>query len=194
MIQRRTFWGHKRWILYAGLILGLGGEIGYLVWQHYRPQPTPTCQGIALYDIQRDRQEILRLFKENWYWLIPEDTPFSAEQFLDPHLLNRTGENKDASKIFVYCLENRPIGFVAYYKQSPTTARLRFIAVDQPYRGKGYSQELMNAALDDMKKEGITKVNLITRTNNQPARKLYTRLGFKQIEEEDGYVHFEKSL
>lgn len=154
------------------------------------------CEGIVPYKPSRDKEFLLTLFADNWYWLVPEHSTFSAERFLTKSASYSPDAplDPDTSKIMVYCHDGKPIGFVAYDKQSFYKGRLRFIAIDQKYRGKGYSEKLMNYALQDMKKMGSTVVQLLTRTNNEAAQKLYKRLNFKSFWESSGFVRFEKEL
>lgn len=175
------------------LIIGSLLITSVIAYWHYNSSIHRPCQGIQLYSPARDRQALITLFKDNWYWLIPDTTIFSVETFLDQNT-KLQGTNKDDNKILVYCVDNKPIGMVAYYDDSYYRGQLRFIVVDKEYRGKGYSKELMNYALNDMKKRGLSKVRLLTRTNNDPARKLYLKLGFKELPPKGGYVEFEKDL
>lgn len=156
----------------------------------------PRCEGIVPYKPSRDRVALLKLFADNWYWLVPESSTFSAERFLTKSASYEETDplDPDVSKIMVYCHNGQPIGFVAYDKQSFYKGRLRFIVLDEKYRGKGYSEKLMKYAMNDLKKMGSTVVDLITRTNNQSAQKLYKRLDFRSYWQDDGFIRFEKEL
>lgn len=175
--------------VFVGLALCIIG-LGY--W--YTHHSAQTCEGIALYNPTRDKQFLLKLFSDNWYWLVPHGLSFSAEKFLDRGTKKSAGETEEDSKIFVYCVQNKPVGFVAYHKELFYKGRLRFIAIDKDHRGRGYSEKLMNFAMDDMKNMGLRLVQLVTRTNNEPAKKLYNKLGFYDFWHDDQYVRFEKSL
>lgn len=176
-------------ITFIGLALLAVAGLGY--WYTHLNQ---ACNGMALYSPARDKARLLTLFKDNWYWLVPEGSSFSAERFLDTGSKKARGESEDDSKIFVYCADNKAVGFVSYYKENFYRGRLRFIAIDKDYRGRGYSEKLMDFALQDMHKMGLRLVQLVTRTNNEPAKKLYERLNFHEFWHDDHYVRFEKSL
>ncbi len=154
------------------------------------------CEGVACYKPSRDRAFIEKLFMDNWYWLIPEQTTFVLKRFLDKSASYSESAplDKDASKIIVYCQEGKPLGFAAYNKESFYKGKLRFIAVEKQARGKGYSQKLMNYALNDLKAMGCSVVELLTRTDNAPAQKLYYNLGFKPLRKEEKFIWFEKVL
>jgi RimJ/RimL family protein N-acetyltransferase len=47
------------------------------------------------------------------------------------------------------------------------------------YRGRGIGGELLKACIEVAKERGITRVELETRADNEPALRLYRRLGFE---------------
>lgn len=151
--------------------------------------------GIYNYEPQRDRAFILSIFEKDWYWLVSEHSfAFSAEYMLDNKASNKNPENKGNLNIKVYLLNQKPVGFVVYFKESFLKGDLRFIAIDESVRGKGYANALLKYALDDLKKMGCINVRLVTRTNNIKAQNLYTKFGFHETWRDDGFVGFEKIL
>jgi RimJ/RimL family protein N-acetyltransferase len=46
------------------------------------------------------------------------------------------------------------------------------------YRGQGIGGALLAATLEAAKQKGLTRIELTVRTDNEPARKLYEKLGF----------------
>lgn len=55
------------------------------------------------------------------------------------------------------------------------------IAVDSGYRRLGIAEALVNALVDALKKSGSHCLTLEVRASNEPAKKLYEKLGFRQI-------------
>ena len=57
---------------------------------------------------------------------------------------------------------------------------LLFIDVNPEFRGKEqrYAERLLRYAIDQMKMMGAASVELVTRTDNEPAQRLYKRVGF----------------
>lgn len=53
------------------------------------------------------------------------------------------------------------------------------IVVHPNYQGKGIGSELMRFGLEEMRKQGYTKIWLHVWKDNMPARKLYTHMGFR---------------
>lgn len=182
-------YAHYRKIFFASALaaVALGASIYWF---------KSSCEGIVPYSIQRDKDAMIALFKDNWYWLVPENTNFSMERFLTKsvHYSPSAPSDRDISKIMVYCYEGKLIGFVAYDKESFYKGRIRFIVIDKKYRGQGYSEKLMDFAMRDLKNMGSTIVHLLTRTDNQAAQKFYERIGFNKYWQDDGFVKFEKAL
>ena len=177
----------------AIVIAALAGLVYY-----YSPMRSRT--GIMPYHAARDRTATIKMFRDNWYWLIadagkntnPEESPFSVEQYLDGGYIAK-GEKRDET-IAVYCIDNNMIGLVSYYSESFYKGILHFIVVDPAHRGRGYAEKLLRHALEDMKKRGLSLVQLLTRCDNIPAQKLYTKLGFKEFWRDNNFVKFEKEL
>lgn len=48
------------------------------------------------------------------------------------------------------------------------------------YRGQGIGKKLLSACLAKAKSNGVTRVELATRADNQRAIKLYERMGFRR--------------
>jgi ribosomal protein S18 acetylase RimI-like enzyme len=159
---------------------------------YYLPQtPATQASNIIPFDDARDTAEILDIFKKDRYWLVASEN-YSPELMLK----NRAPNQEDVRyfgklNIRVLYEQNQFVGFTAYYLKNFFVGVLLFIDVKPEFRGKGYAQQLMQYAIEDMKKQGATLITLVTRTSNESAQKLYKRLGFKVTYEEDGYVYFE---
>lgn len=170
------------------LIVSVGVALGVLWYsQAQREQVVP-------YDAHKDRAALIQLFKDNWYWLIPEETPFSIEYYLDHKTPDQLVGDDESVSIDVYRVDGKTVGMVSYYPMSFYKGRLHFIVIDKAFRGRGISDKLMHHALDAMKKRGFTIVELITRVDNIPAQKLYFRFGFKEFYRDNRFVRFEKEL
>jgi len=59
------------------------------------------------------------------------------------------------------------------------------IAVVDGFRGRGIGEELLNAAHERARRDGIARLSLSVDAEN-PARRLYARLGYADYEPEDG--------
>lgn len=111
-------------------------------------------------------------------------TASTWERALDPHssMFCRVAES-----------EGRVIGFAmcVLHEGTWSTAPLCYLEdlfVDATQRGAGTGQALIDALMEEGKREGWSKLYWVTRQNN-PAQKLYDRFG-----EADDYVRYRISL
>ena len=63
------------------------------------------------------------------------------------------------------------------------------IAVHPDYRRKGIAQALVNALVGTLKSQGSRCLTLEVRASNEPAQKLYEKLGFSLIGKRPKYYH-----
>ncbi|MCL4361570.1 GNAT family N-acetyltransferase [Candidatus Dependentiae bacterium] len=177
----------------ALIILPLSaGTIAFYKFLHYQ-----VCQssGIYVYNPQTDRQFVLDLFKKNWYWLVAESSiNFSPERVLDLKASSERPEDINKVKNFIYKVNGKPVGYLAYYLKTFYKGFIYFIVIDAEYRQKGYARKLLEFAIDNLKKENVKSIELITRTNNVRAQTLYKSLGFKEMWRDDGFIKYEKEL
>lgn len=176
----------KKIVFITGLlaVLGVGG-----LYYYYNQQQNPVT--ILEFNELRDTQFILDSFKRDWHWLV-EGFDFSPEKMLR----NRKSLKKAGYEeiIKVAYQGEKPVGFVTYYQKNFYLGKIHFIDINPAFRSKGWSYKLLDYAIKDLAKKGITKIELVTRTTNYPAQKLYTRYGFKEIRRDDGFVNFEYTV
>ena len=179
----------KKIILISGLALGIYSL--YFYKSNYK-------SNITEYAPSRDRDFILNIFKDNWYWLVAGYTDDFSHDFAAYRLDNKTYDSNPANwgklDIKVYSENNDPKGFVAYYLKKLNIGKILFVAVDKKYRGKGYAEKLVNYAIADLKKKGSRVIRLLTRTDNKASRSLYNKLKFTETANDGQFVYFEKIL
>lgn len=174
--------------LLASLLMIGGGAVYYYYHTQSPKQP------IYEYEAARDKEDIQKLFDNNWYWLISSDD-YSVNFMLDRRAPNQYNPRYFGKlQIQVMRVNNEFVGFVAYYMKNFYLGQLLFIAVKQDQRGKGYAKVLMNYALEQLKEMGATKVKLVTRPTNLSAIAVYNKTGFTEINRDDEFVYFEKRL
>ena len=66
-------------------------------------------------------------------------------------------------------------------------AEILSIAVAPRYRGRGLSRDLLRTHLGHLAGRGVKKVFLEVEENNQPARRLYDRAGFRVVGRRERY-------
>ena len=83
----------------------------------------------------------------------------------------------------------------AIKKIDDSTCEIKRLYVKPEHRGKGYSRQMLNAALQRAQKLGFTTATLTTRPAVMPvAFQLYTRSGFENLGEENGVVRMRKII
>lgn len=178
MIKKSWF---KKSFLVAVSIAALGIGIYYV---HTPRGP------IYEYDEARDTQDILNLFRKNWYWLTASDD-YSPEFMLKHRAPNKSQMYLGQLRIKVLREKDTFVGFSAYYMKAKDLGFILFVAVEESMRGKRYGEQLMRQAIDELGKMGAKRIDLVTRTNNYSGQKLYTRLGFQEtLRDSEGFVYY----
>lgn len=186
----------KKLGLCIGILAALGG-VGFWVYKDsFRTTQTKKLQGIVDFDYERDRQFILDIFDKNMYWLVDKKSSpdFSAEYMMRYLTTNNSPSTAGYLTIKVLYDDGQPVGFTAYYMKHFYLGQIRFVAVCEECRSRGYGRKLMDYALQDLQSRGAAKVRLVTRTTNIPAQKLYKASGMHVSQEEDGFVWFDKEF
>jgi ribosomal protein S18 acetylase RimI-like enzyme len=150
-----------------------------------------TPQLIYAFNYDRDAQEILNIFDVDWYWLVAQSRDEYSPDFMLKYQAPQSNRMyAGRMKIYVLREEGDFVGFVAFYMKTAESGFLNFVDVKNKYRGKGYAQQLVRYALDEMKKMGAHTVSLITRPSNTSARALYTRIGFNELFNDGEFVGY----
>ena len=99
------------------------------------------------------------------------------------------------SMAFVIYDDETPIGMAMYYDDEDAYNFSQFF-IDERYQGKGYGYKAAEMVLCEMKKDGkYSKVGLCYIDGDEPAKKLYLKLGFHHTGEADGdEIEMEKIL
>jgi len=169
----------------ASIIILAGLVGGFLAYQ------STHANGFKEYSELRDKQFLHKLFDDNLYWLYAgEPGGFSLDELLRTRKLTHGPATYDVA-MKLYVVDDKPVGFVAYYMKTFVKGILLFLVVDKEQRGHKYGEKLLQYACDQMFKKGAQVIQLLTRTNNSSALSLYKRFGFKEFHEEDGFVQLE---
>jgi len=135
---------------------------------------------------ERDAQAVLKIIKDDWYWLFmpPYSFPESPEYILKHRSPGPEPENvahRGKLKIKVLRENDEVAGFVTYYKENFDTGEVQLLAVAPKFRKRGYGRRLIGYAIKKLFSMGCKKVSLLTRKDDHKARRLYERIGFKEI-------------
>ena len=98
--------------------------------------------------------------------------------------------------VLVGYLDDRPAGTVAIIRVDAKNCELKSMFVATEFRGAGVARALCEKVIELAKDQGYRTVRLTTGVRQEPARRLYKRLGFKPVKSWDaappeGYDYFE---
>lgn len=88
---------------------------------------------------------------------------------------NDASMGKDPSHEDIY----RPIGYIAYVRQSATAAYISDFAVHSSYRGRGIGWQVFYLFMDMLMDEGFTQLSLHAHPDN-PVKRLYRDFNFHE--------------
>ena len=182
---------NKNILLALLLSVGVGGTYYYL-------QQEQQCHhgndDIREYNAADYKPFIQKQFRENWYWLI-SSPDYDINDMMDTRSPNkREPKYRGKMEIKILIKNGVPVGFGTYYMRSDVLGEILFIAVDKDHRGNRYAAELVNYAIDQLRKRGAKTVKLVTRVDNPGAQKVYTRLNFKETHRTKTFVHYRKDF
>jgi [ribosomal protein S18]-alanine N-acetyltransferase len=83
-------------------------------------------------------------------------------------------------------LGRKIVGF-AVSRFAADEAEILSIAIDPAYRGRGLSRDLLLTHLGHLAGRGVRTIFLEVEENNQPARRLYERAGFRVVGRRERY-------
>ena len=81
------------------------------------------------------------------------------------------------SRFYVFRVDGVLIGYAGFWDMA-WHGHIANIAVDRPFRRRGYARFMIGFLLSRMREEGITSATLEVRESNRAAIGLYCRLGF----------------
>lgn len=133
-----------------------------------------------------DVQQLAELFDQYRIFYHKDSDIPAAEKFLTERI-----ENRD-SEIFVAENEGKLVGFVQLYPLFSSTRMKRYwllndLYVNENYRGKGFSKQLIEASKELAKSTDAAGILLETGKSNDIGNKLYPSCGFEIYDEVNFY-------
>jgi len=94
---------------------------------------------------------------------------------------------KNNADIVTFYSKGKCVGFIAFYCNDEKTkqAFITLVLIEKNHRGMGLSSILMDGVVKIIKKRGFKSCKLEVKKNNMPAIKLYSKHGFKVIDDLD---------
>jgi ribosomal protein S18 acetylase RimI-like enzyme len=134
----------------------------------------------------QDLPQLAELFDQYRIFYHKDSDINAAEKFLKERI-----ENKD-SEIFVAENEGKLVGFVQLYPLFSSTRIKRYwllddLYVNENYRGKGFSKELIEEAKELAKSTDAAGILFETGKDNDIGNKLYPSCGFEIYDEVNFY-------
>lgn len=134
----------------------------------------------------QDLQQLAELFDQYRIFYHKDSDISAAKNFLTERI-----QTKD-SEIFVAESEGRLVGFVQLYPLFSSTRMKRYwllndLYVNENYRGKGFSKELIEEAKELAKLTDAAGILLETGKTNDIGNKLYPSCGFEIYDEVNFY-------
>ena len=132
------------------------------------------------YDLTKHREEIKRIFFENYYWAV-YDIPlkdYSFENRFDSLKVEIDEGVYAPLNVKVAMDKDQVAGYITYYKITNELGHIQIVVVDKNHRRKGVGEVLMKAAVNDLISMGNKTVHLITKKDDIPAQNLYKKIGF----------------
>jgi GNAT superfamily N-acetyltransferase len=152
-----------------------------------------------------------------WTRINRELAPAGMEELFDRYIANITdGELRQLPELFsearrsaFWVVESKDeiIGSFGIESRGPAETELRRMYLDQPYRGSGIAQRMLDFALEEARRLGFTKMILSTAQIQAAAHRFYHKSGFHLVRTEVAgpmtakqvgggltRLHFEKAL
>lgn len=178
--------------LFIAVIISIAFILSSYYWFFVSQTP------IYEYNPEQDRAALCDIFNQNFYWLTTETDEgkalLSFERNLDTRSSSSQWMDQGNLKVKVYRVDGCVAGFVAYHKVSGLLAKILYIAVHDDYRRRGYAEFLLQHAFDDLRSQGFTRVELVTRVVNKHAQGLYKKFGFKSTWDDGELIGFARNL
>ncbi|MGB9132523.1 MAG: GNAT family N-acetyltransferase [Methanosarcina sp.] len=123
--------------------------------------------------------------------MLPEVFRIQEEGFKNGNKEKIAIYSKKMKKIFyVIMSQDKVVGYCIYYLKSALSLKgfekisvICAIATDSNYRGRGFAERLLKKSIEEMKLNGISSILLYVNVHNQPAIRLYEKIGFQKTDE-----------
>lgn len=142
------------------------------------------------FDLSRDREELVDIFKRNWRALTGDDL-FSL-QYVEEIMHSRIPDKTTLciSHLYVKVLkeDGKVAGFTAYYMETLEKGIVLFLAVGDKFRGKGYGKVLIKHAIKDLLSKGSKSIGIWVADTNLIAKQIYCGVGFSETLVREGPV------
>jgi ribosomal-protein-alanine N-acetyltransferase len=132
---------------------------------------------------------VIDLARMRW-WHIEDVLPIEEQVFVDDRWTARTYWSELGqvdTRHYLVALEGAEVVGYGGLCDYPDEAFVQTLAVSPAVQGKGIGGLLLQALLDEAARRRQRTVSLEVRADNEPAKRLYARFGFRQTAVRRGY-------
>jgi len=117
-------------------------------------------------------------------------------QFIDVDIAPYVLKLYDKAEFVINQEKDRCLGFVAYYANDIHTRNvfITMVLIAPEARRIGLAQALIGFVLDSARRRGFATCSLVVRKSNEAALRVYRRLGFQVVEEQDAKYWLARTL
>jgi RimJ/RimL family protein N-acetyltransferase len=141
---------------------------------------------------------------ENDPALIPFIRPNSSKEALEqrePVTISKLAQRLDHDHIYLIYMDGQLVGEMNYqvdpsylFKKEPGTAWIGIVIGEESARGKGVGFHAIRFLEEEIKAQGLKRIELGVFEFNTNAIKLYERMGYKEIAHIDGFTFWENKM
>lgn len=150
--------------------------------QKYVPKKTDPTKGLIIRDPNKtDANELKKIARKSYthsrYYFDRHFPTYLCEKFYSTWVEKYC---KNEGKCLVAEYRGRPVGYITCdIENEGTNGRIILVGVHNEFTGKGIGTTLVHSALKWFKKEGVSKVEVVTQGRNYGAQRLYQKCGFR---------------
>lgn len=123
-----------------------------------------------------DKKFIYNLHKEVYHTEYNYDNSFN--QFIESTIDGFIQRNIVGETILICEVAQKPIGSISIKKVTDEISQIGLFILDPVFRGQGYAQKMLEAAIDFSKENNYKSIQLITNSDLIAAWKIYKKFGF----------------
>lgn len=143
-----------------------------------------------------DKQEVLKYYNDIKELIVRNDGDFPVSLIQRVDLESYLNKIFQFGKTIIAVNDSQVVGCMLFYSNNlgTKTGYITLLCVDRTCRKNGIASSLLKKTYSIMKKDGMNYCELSTNENNNRSIQLYTKQGFKILENREGELHMKKDL
>lgn len=123
--------------------------------------------------------KVITTMKNGDQLVLEKNKPPKLVEFIAKYSTSTRSELDKSHTFSVKDKDEKNIGHLDIYEESPKELNITWVTVNTKERGKGYATAIMVAAIEIAKAKKMEKITLEVPGNSPDARHIYEKLGFK---------------